>query len=565
MTAGPEFDISDLDDVRRERLFALLDTRPVPHELGDDGQTITALPSYERELSRLVEAARYEKKPRGQRFTMPVVAEPVRLRRRLLIYLADVLVLTPIVLIAERPEGQEVGAAITLTLVALFATAGLGRPGHTPGRWLLGVDLCRRDGSPATLRAATVRWSMREAPASLSAVLLWTAPDLGIGPWLELFAGVWFMIVIGSAFLDAQRRGINDLVADTVLYRRRDLEAFVTANGNEMARRVPFCPVSDDDSGAPDGSTPPTDVDAVDVVDDADGGETADVDSRAVVATQSKWCPSCGDEYEVHVTACADCRIPLVSEEPTELQPVTPKESVPYAERAQAFDLQHFDDEQIGALKQRLMEDPIEHQWANERMVVAYPGYVEIMERYLKEVRTGLGPDGGVDELAGQVVGLGRRVVANVLDAVIAGPVLAIIGGLIAEMRWIAVAGLVLTVLNNTLGTGEPGRTIGRRLTRSALRARNGDALQVGEAATRWLARDLPLVLLLLLLAAGLTGGIVEWTLYSWVAWWIVVGGSIVSDRLHRSLADQVADSVVYELPLFDPTEPEPIEPELIS
>jgi hypothetical protein len=33
----------------------------------------------------------------------------------------------------------------------------------------------------------------------------------------------------------------------------------------------------------------------------------------------SLWCPSCGTEYRVGTTRCADCRVALVTEEPTHL------------------------------------------------------------------------------------------------------------------------------------------------------------------------------------------------------------------------------------------------------
>ena len=75
-----------------------------------------------------------------------------------------------------------------------------------------------------------------------------------------------------------------------------------------------------------------------------------------------KWCPACGAEYIATATACADCKVALVDEEPVD-------DLVDEGE-ALAYDLSDWTEPQRAELVALLEADGIPYAWDGDELVV---------------------------------------------------------------------------------------------------------------------------------------------------------------------------------------------------
>ena len=75
-----------------------------------------------------------------------------------------------------------------------------------------------------------------------------------------------------------------------------------------------------------------------------------------------KWCPACGAEYIATATACADCKVALVDEEPGD-------DLVDEGE-ALAYDLSDWTDPQRAELVALLEADGIPYAWDGDELIV---------------------------------------------------------------------------------------------------------------------------------------------------------------------------------------------------
>lgn len=267
--------------------------------------------------------------------------------------------------------------------------------------------------------------------------------------------------------------------------------------------------------------------------------------------TESRWCPSCGDEYLPHIAECADCHVPLVEAEPSELQPVTQEieRSVDGSELVVSFDLSELDGRQRGELINHLEANPLPHGWIDENTIAAFAGYEDELAVLVESVRLGGRPGQGfeVTDLAGRPATLSRRAISRVVD--LAAFAAALAGASIALERGSAFGiALCVATAGPVLGLGERGRSLGKSVVGCVVRRRNGEQLTLGESFVRSITIDVPLALT----ALGV------WSLWAetgvglllpavGVVATAAIIGSVVLDPHGRGLADQLVDSAVYQ------------------
>lgn len=120
-------------------------------------------------------------------------------RQRTAAYLVDALVLGPplfAALVASARRGRlRRDALLALVAVNLYHIVFEGAAGRTPGKRALGIRVVRTDGSPCTVRAATVR--------TLACPL-----D---------FLPVGYLAGFAAMALTARRRRLGDLLAGTLV------------------------------------------------------------------------------------------------------------------------------------------------------------------------------------------------------------------------------------------------------------------------------------------------------------------------------------------------------------
>lgn len=129
------------------------------------------------------------------------------IRRRILAYVADVVVVVGAIALLERAGGRRLSVRAALRGLAV---AGLvagpyhvlleGATGQTPGKRLLGLAVVRADGEPCTYRAAAVRTLFRFVD------------------WLP----VAYATGLASMVLDGRHRRLGDRAAGTVVVRTDD-------------------------------------------------------------------------------------------------------------------------------------------------------------------------------------------------------------------------------------------------------------------------------------------------------------------------------------------------------
>lgn len=266
-----------------------------------------------------------------------------------------------------------------------------------------------------------------------------------------------------------------------------------------------------------------------------------------VESAESKWCPSCGDEYERRIDRCVDCRVDLVTERPTQLEAVRPQNVQADDEGVnpvEAFEVSDLDDEQFEHFAERLEANPIPHQWIAEQIFVVLPGYEGDMAGLLESVRgTSVAPAG--PRLAGELLAPRSRGIAWTLDTALVTVVGLAVSRLGLETAWVVTIVLVAAIANHVVGLGERGRSIGKIVMSAKLRKRSGEPLGVGEASARLVIRD---AFLALAWTAWFAGGSSSRLTLGFLAGSLLVGllASVLADPHHRGVHDLMIDSAVY-------------------
>lgn len=137
--------------------------------------------------------------PRSDRDSAPLATA----RQRTLAYLLDLCLVGGPLLAAVHDRDRSIACEV-VSFLALSTLAGTlyhvileGTCGRTVGKALVGIEVIRTDGSPCTLRAATIRTAARVVDA------------LPIG----------YALGLGSIVASHRRQRIGDRLADTIIVR----------------------------------------------------------------------------------------------------------------------------------------------------------------------------------------------------------------------------------------------------------------------------------------------------------------------------------------------------------
>ncbi len=107
------------------------------------------------------------------------------------------------------------GASLTAALIiTAYEIVGIGAFGRTFGRWASGVIVVRLDGGAAGWGSSVVRYLV----VSAGWIAAWVAPN-SWAPITQWFGTVWMLIVYVPMLVDADRRGLHDRAAGTVVIR----------------------------------------------------------------------------------------------------------------------------------------------------------------------------------------------------------------------------------------------------------------------------------------------------------------------------------------------------------
>lgn len=262
--------------------------------------------------------------------------------------------------------------------------------------------------------------------------------------------------------------------------------------------------------------------------------------------TASRWCPSCGDEYRSDIEICADCVVPLVDEEPETLTPVT-RSDVEAVTESFVVDLGSLTEEQRAVLAEHVDSVPIPLRIVGEGLIQAEDGYDDELELALARVLTGEARRKlrYAVSLVDEPLSLGRRVLATVIDGAIVGAVTGLVDQLL-DGGVVSVIAIAISLLNQIVGLHERGRSFGKFLVGGAVRTPGGEELSWEAATVRWLVKDGPSTVPVILWWS-FQGGRSVWVLGQLIVFCYFCGlvGSVLFDQQRRGLHDLIPDTVV--------------------
>lgn len=264
----------------------------------------------------------------------------------------------------------------------------------------------------------------------------------------------------------------------------------------------------------------------------------------------SRWCPSCGDEYEPRIEQCVDCGIPLEDRKPDVLRPVNAAEEpeMTVIEPALRFDLAEWISEEREDLIEYLEEVPIPFLWVDQDTIEAAPGYEEELTEAVNgtERAKPFATLRSAVRLDGEPLSLGRRGAAAGVDLLAAGLPAWAASIALDDAGLVALVVLALLVLNQVVGLGERGRSIGKTIVGARLRSTDGRSLSAVEAGVRWLMRDGPLLLAIgIALRIEEPGGVFLAMEATGALCSLAVVASVVFEQQHRGLHEQLVESAV--------------------
>lgn len=263
----------------------------------------------------------------------------------------------------------------------------------------------------------------------------------------------------------------------------------------------------------------------------------------------SKWCPSCGDEYETRIEQCLDCLVPLVDDAPKALEPVGEgfDDNVASPHPVYRFDISGMISERRSALFEHLETVPIPFLVVDEDTLEALPGYeVELTEAVagvmkserLRKLRSAV-------PLDGEPLGLVRRTGSVLIDAIVAGVItsLAVRSG---DGGVTALIVLTLLFMNQAVGIGERGLSIGKLVAGGRVRSTRGGSISLGEATVRWMIKD-AFTIAALAIAGSIDDPSGIWLLLQLLAFCYFgsLVASVAIDQQRRGLHDQLVGSAV--------------------
>ena len=105
----------------------------------------------------------------------------------------------------------------------------------TPGKWLLGIRVCRADGSTASLPLLLRRYAVKTSPV-IVAVL---GVTIGLGEPVQIVAGLLGLaLVVGHFFaLSPDRQTLHDKIANTAVYAKTQVQSAATSFADAGRRR----------------------------------------------------------------------------------------------------------------------------------------------------------------------------------------------------------------------------------------------------------------------------------------------------------------------------------------
>ncbi len=264
--------------------------------------------------------------------------------------------------------------------------------------------------------------------------------------------------------------------------------------------------------------------------------------------TTGSWCPSCGDEYRADIDHCVDCLIELVDEKPTVLVPVAATNTdLELADEPLVIDFETLTEEQQAVLLEHIEVVPVPVRLVGDGLIQAEDGYENELEDALRLVLTGTSSRRTHQPVAlsGEPLSMRRRSSAFVIDA-----------GLVAAVTFaadqsldggsVALIAIVVSMVNQVVGLGERGRSLGKAVGGGVVRHPDGGVLPWGEATVRWMAKDGPSTVLAVLWWS-FEGGRSVWLLGQLVAICFVAAlvGSVLFDSQRRGLHDQLVGAAV--------------------
>lgn len=266
--------------------------------------------------------------------------------------------------------------------------------------------------------------------------------------------------------------------------------------------------------------------------------------------TSSKWCPSCGDEYQPRITHCLDCGVALVDHEPAVLDPVaavSERDEVGIVEAPLQFDLTDMTSQRREELFAHLEAVPIPHLLVDQETLQAVPGYeAELADAVTGSVEDKRSKLRSAAPLEGRPISLWHRSASVMIDGLFAAAITLSIVRLVGDGGVAALVVLALLFANQAVGLGERGRSIGKALVGGRLRSTRGGPLTLGEAAVRWLLKD-GLSIGAIAIEATISEPSGVWRGLEFLAALYFAGliGSVLVDQQLRGLHDHLVDSAV--------------------
>src|SRR5438094_3358797 len=136
-----------------------------------------------------------------------------------------------------------------------------------------------------------------------------------------------------------------------------------------------------------------------------------------------KWCPQCGAEYRPEFSECADCRVPLITQQPRPRVQLAGDDARDHG--VATYDLAGWSNDERAGLELLLRVGDIAHAWEDTQLMVAKARKDEV-DALIEasgaepvpdtELAALSGRDAEEVEEAGALAGPGRRLLGYFLD-----------------------------------------------------------------------------------------------------------------------------------------------------
>jgi hypothetical protein len=111
----------------------------------------------------------------------------------------------------------------------------------------------------------------------------------------------------------------------------------------------------------------------------------------------TRWCPTCGAEYQAGVEDCLDCGVPLVDQPPPERSP-RPAPDPAAGHEPVGYDLSDWDRDRRAALEWMLAGRNIPFEWGEDDVLLVPPALADDVEGFLDYLESGDDEDQGGKE-----------------------------------------------------------------------------------------------------------------------------------------------------------------------